>query len=244
MLLGVGVMLGITGGLLGIGGGIIAIPLLTYIFGFSQHQAQGTALLLIVPNVLFGCYIYHQRQPLRIKSVILMAICAGVFSFLSARLTIFIPDRYLQILFSLFLAAMGLQYLFPLQSSTLSKGKYLFFNERHLPLVGIISGLMSGLFSVGGGLIVTPILVTFFGYNQTYAQGYALAMVVPGAIAALVSSILADNVSWNTGIPVAIGCMVSISIGVSIAYKISPNKMRMIFSMALFLAAGLTIFCR
>ena len=44
---------------------------------------------------------------------------------------------------------------------------------------------MSGIFTVGGGLVVVPALVTFFGMPQTRAQGMALALVVPGTLIAL-----------------------------------------------------------
>jgi uncharacterized membrane protein YfcA len=46
-----GFLTGIIGGLFGVGGGEIFIPLLIYIFGFSQHQAQGTALAILLPPI-------------------------------------------------------------------------------------------------------------------------------------------------------------------------------------------------
>jgi uncharacterized membrane protein YfcA len=42
---------GIIGGLFGVGGGEIFIPLLIYLFGFSQHQAQGTSLAVLLPPI-------------------------------------------------------------------------------------------------------------------------------------------------------------------------------------------------
>jgi uncharacterized protein len=47
----VGFITGIIGGLFGVGGGEIFIPLLIYIFGFSQHQAQGTSLAVLLPPI-------------------------------------------------------------------------------------------------------------------------------------------------------------------------------------------------
>ena len=46
-----GFLTGIIGGLFGVGGGEIFIPLLIYIFGFSQHQAQGTSLAVLLPPI-------------------------------------------------------------------------------------------------------------------------------------------------------------------------------------------------
>ena len=47
----VGFFTGIVGGLFGVGGGEIFIPLLIYVFGFSQHQAQGTSLAVLLPPI-------------------------------------------------------------------------------------------------------------------------------------------------------------------------------------------------
>lgn len=46
-----GLVAGLLSGLIGIGGGIIIVPALLFLFGFSQHQAQGTTLALMVPPI-------------------------------------------------------------------------------------------------------------------------------------------------------------------------------------------------
>ncbi|HBC02344.1 MAG TPA: hypothetical protein DC032_17700, partial [Pseudomonas sp.] len=56
-----GLALGTLGGLFGIGGGLIAIPVLGVLFGLDQQLAQGTALVMVVPNVLLAIWRYHQR---------------------------------------------------------------------------------------------------------------------------------------------------------------------------------------
>ena len=54
-LLCLGLTAGILSGTLGIGGGIIIIPALLFIFGFTQHMAQGTTLALMVPSYWYSC---------------------------------------------------------------------------------------------------------------------------------------------------------------------------------------------
>ena len=53
-----GAVLGFCGGLLGIGGGILAIPALALWFGMDQSVAQGTALVMIAPNVVMAFWRY------------------------------------------------------------------------------------------------------------------------------------------------------------------------------------------
>ncbi len=57
-----GAVLGTLGGLFGIGGGLIAIPVLGVWFGLDQQLAQGTALVMVVPNVMLALWRYHQRN--------------------------------------------------------------------------------------------------------------------------------------------------------------------------------------
>lgn len=64
---GLGAALGGIGGLLGIGGGLLAIPVLALLFGMEQAMAQGTALVMIVPNVLLAFYRYRQHHAISLR---------------------------------------------------------------------------------------------------------------------------------------------------------------------------------
>lgn len=75
-----GAALGTLGGLFGIGGGMIAIPVLGVLFGLDQQLAQGTALVMVVPNVVLALWRYHQRNPIDHRH----ALALGVSGLLSA----------------------------------------------------------------------------------------------------------------------------------------------------------------
>jgi uncharacterized protein len=51
---GLGGMAGLLGGLFGVGGGFLVIPLLGFFYGMDQQTAQGTALIMVVPNVVWA----------------------------------------------------------------------------------------------------------------------------------------------------------------------------------------------
>lgn len=236
-----GTLLGALGGLLGIGGGIIAIPLLSLWFGFSQHLAQGTSLLLIVPNVLIACLKYHRHHAMDIKCIAKICFVAGACAYVAARMAVNLPNHLLQILFSIFLCLIGGFYLIQRREPAQTGSTVPALSEKYMPLFGVLSGIMSGVFSVGGGLVVTPGLVTLFGFSQTCAQGFALAMVLPGSLAALYLATQAHHVSWEIGIPLAIGGLSSVSYGASLAHKLPEHILRFIFSLAMFASAGLTL---
>lgn len=239
-----GAGLGVAGGLLGIGGGLIAIPILTYLYGMDQHLAQGTALVMIAPNVLIGFLRYRQKNNIELRSVAPMILFATLAAYAAARFVTGIGARSLQVTFALFLVALAIYFGWQFNSTKqlhtgkdTASGTPVAMPASALPLLGIVSGGMSGIFTVGGGLVVVPALVSFFGMAQTRAQGMALALVVPGALIALVTYAHAGYVSWGIGIPLALGGMMSISWGVALAHRFSPARLRISFCAVLLLTA-------
>src|ERR1700730_7270533 len=90
-------------------------------------------------------------------------------------------------------------------------------------------GIVSGLFGVGGALIVPPALTAFFGVRQVEGQGLGLALVAPGSVIALVAYAGAGQVDWRLGIPLAAGGVVAISAGVAFAHSVPERRLRFAF---------------
>ncbi len=73
-----GLFAGTFSGLIGIGGGVIIVPALVFLFGFSQHRAQGTTLALLVPPVgLLAAWTYYKQGYVDLKVALIM--CVGFF---------------------------------------------------------------------------------------------------------------------------------------------------------------------
>ena len=105
--------------------------------------------------------------------------------------------------------------------------------------LGIVGGIVSGLFGVGGALIVPPALTAFFGVRQVEGQGLGLALVAPGSVIALVAYAGAGQVDWRLGIPLAVGGVVAISAGVAFAHSLPERRLRFAFCGLLVLIAAL-----
>ncbi|BEU53545.1 sulfite exporter TauE/SafE family protein (plasmid) [Ralstonia pseudosolanacearum] len=244
LLLGLG--LGVAGGLLGIGGGLIAIPILGYLYGMDQHLAQGTALVMIAPNVLIGFLRYHQRHPVHLRSVAALCAVAMASTYVAARFAAGLDADHLRTAFAWFLIVLAVYFGSQLRdrphpepaAAHPEPGAPRAMPPAAIALLGIASGGMSGIFTVGGGLVVVPALVTLFGMSQTRAQGMALALVVPGSLIALATYAHAGHVSWGTGIPLALGGMASVSWGVALAHRFSPMRLRLVFCAVLVGAAA------
>jgi len=95
-----GLVAGILSGLIGIGGGVIIVPALVFLYGFSQHQAQGTTLALMVPPIgLPAAWTYFKQGQVQFEVAIL--ICVGFFmgGFLGAKLATGISNVMLERVF-------------------------------------------------------------------------------------------------------------------------------------------------
>ena len=105
--------------------------------------------------------------------------------------------------------------------------------------MGVIGGVVSGFFGVGGAFIAPPLLTTFFGLRQLEAQGLALALVSPSAFIALLAYAGVGQVDWVVGAPLALGGMAAISAGVAFASRLPERRMRLAFCGLLLLTAVL-----
>ena len=231
---GLGLLLGGIGGIFGIGGGLIAIPTLIWLFGMDQQLAQGTALIMIAPNVLLGFLRYRQRNPIEMKSVFILGLTSICSTYIAAKYAAGLDSHSLHVAFAWFLIALTIFLLFELRPGKVKAKSTLLLHQRWLSLVGLISGICSGLFTVGGGLVVAPAVIHFFGIKrQTTAQGLALATVVPGAVVALLIYSAAGKVDWLTGIPMAAGSLISLSWGVGLAHYLPETHLRILFCLLL-----------
>lgn len=111
--LALGLATGTISGLIGIGGGVLLTPALIYLFGFSQHNAQGTTLALLVPPIgLLAAWTYYQQGFVDLKVAAL--ICFGFFigGFLGAKIAVDIPEDLLRRIFGLSMVLIGLKMIF------------------------------------------------------------------------------------------------------------------------------------
>jgi uncharacterized membrane protein YfcA len=230
--LGLGLLLGWLGGLFGIGGGLMAIPALVALFAMDQALAQGTALVMIAPNVLLGFWRYRQHNPIDIRSACLLGSCSIVSTYALARWAANLDMHTMRLMFAAFLIALSAYMAWGLRSRTQDAvvEPRITLSKAWFPLLGLLSGVFSGLFTVGGGLVVAPALMKWFGVNkQTMAQGLALATVTPGAVVALATYAQAGKVDWSVGIPLAVGGMLSMSLGVALAHRLPERLLRLLF---------------
>ena len=93
----IGFLAGLLSGLVGVGGGIIIIPLLMIFLGFSQHQAQGTALFAMLPPIgILAALNYYKEGFVRWEYAIIIALTFVIGGYFGSKLAISLPDQIIR----------------------------------------------------------------------------------------------------------------------------------------------------
>jgi len=92
--------------------------------------------------------------------------------------------------------------------------------------VGLAAGLLSGIFGVGGGTVIVPMLVLLLRFDQRLAAGTSLAAIVPTATVGVVSYAVHGSVAWIPALILAAGAVVGAQIGTWLLARIPQNALR------------------
>lgn len=92
--------------------------------------------------------------------------------------------------------------------------------------IGLLAGLLSGLFGVGGGTVIVPLLVLLLAFDQRLAAGTSLAAIVPTATVGVISYAASGSVAWIPALILAAGAVVGAQIGTRLLPRISQTALR------------------
>jgi len=104
-----GVVVGVASGLLGVGGGTLIVPFLTLAAGFSQHSAEATSLLVILPTAIVGSLALRSRGVGDLALALRFGVVGAVASVLGALLALALPATTLRLVFAVFVGVVGLK---------------------------------------------------------------------------------------------------------------------------------------
>ena len=108
-----GVAIGVVSGLLGIGGGILLIPGLMLLFGYSQAEAQGTSLAVMIPPIgIFAAMVYYQHGFVRLPVVGFIAVGFMIGAYFGARLVPQVSPTHLRFAFGILMLYLGFVFVF------------------------------------------------------------------------------------------------------------------------------------
>lgn len=105
-------------------------------------------------------------------------------------------------------------------------------------IIGVVAGVLSGLFGIGGGIVIVPALVMLFGLSQQTAQGTTLALLsIPVSLVAALNYTKAGMVDWKAAVILAVGFMIGGFFGSKLAVGIDGALMKKMFAILMIVLA-------
>jgi uncharacterized protein len=236
----IGLIAGVLAGMFGIGGGVIIVPALVLLFHYTIAQAGGTSLAaLMMPVGIFAAIQYYKRGLIDIKVAGIFAIGLLVGVFFGANFALYLSPKTMKMLYGVFLLWVSWRFLEP---KTLFK-KQATNNEPEpekamspilLLILATLTGILSGLFGVGGGLVMVPIMVTLMKFDTKKAMGTSLAALLPPvALPGVLKYYSAGCLDLMTALILALGLLFGAYFGAKITIAMPSKLIKRIYSIFL-----------
>jgi uncharacterized membrane protein YfcA len=204
-----GVIVGFAGGYAGIGGAPLLVAGLVLTLGKDQHLAQGTILaVMLAPMSLPGVVVMRDRVRLLLPHVAAGVGTYAVFSNFGARLAYSLDQVALTLAFATLLIVLGLHYVTRRERAedsvaldpnrpTIAVVSRIPFTVLNVGIIGAGVGVAGGLFGIGAGVLMVPILISAIGLHKDDARALSLAILLPPvSIGAVLEYQSHDGIDW------------------------------------------------
>jgi len=258
----VGFALGLTGG----GGGVFAVPLLVYGLAVAPREAVGISLAAVGGTALFGTVPRLIQGAVELRTGLLFAGAGMLGAPVGSYLATLVPENILLLLFAWLMLVVAYRMWAKSRNPSLPSGVCTTEGDdetdrsacqrdadgqlrltsrcaRLLVFVGILTGVLSGMFGVGGGFVIVPALVLFSGMPIHRAVGTSLFVIVLISISGVISHVAQGNTfSFETTLQFLVGGFAGMWLGGLVAKRLQGPTLQKIFSVAVVLVAGFVIF--
>jgi hypothetical protein len=232
-----GIFIGSVLGFVGAGGAMLAVPILIYGFGFEPSIATTAALAVVGAAALSGASAKIKTKEIYYRDAFAIWAIGLTTNLGFSNLADNLPEDFIAIGFSFILIFAGLSMLgSPL--TTMKKR----MSWPVLIVISLVIGSITGLFGIGGGFLVIPVLVLGFGTSQSIAAGTALLVIAINSITALIGHhALVSEVPWRIPLAMGVTAVIIAQITSRMKLPISAIQLRKFFAYFLFSIAAYSL---
>ncbi|MBS0205902.1 MAG: sulfite exporter TauE/SafE family protein [Planctomycetes bacterium] len=256
----VGLSLGLTGG----GGAIFAVPLLVYGLNLPPREAVGISLAAVGATSLVGFLHRWKLGEVEIRTGLLFAAAGMIGAPVGTWIASLIPEAVLLMLFAGLMVIVAIR-LWQQASRPVvlpancpvpeaqdgptcqrdSRGMLILTSRCAVLLlfVGVLTGVLSGVFGVGGGFVIVPALVLFSGMSIHRAVGTSLMVIALVSVSGVSSQVWAGRtISPTVTILFVLGGIAGLFLGQQIGRQLSGPALQKLFVVAILAVAAFVIF--
>ena len=248
-----GFLVGVALGALGGGGSILAVPVLVFIVGLSPSSATSTSLVVVGVASLVGAYEHWRRGHVRVATGLVFGLVGIGGSIAGSTLNRRLDGDLLLLAFAglTLVAAWRILVGCPsctkiddvpneaanadgrtrTRTRTLTRGRLV-----QIALAGTAVGFLTGLFGVGGGFIIVPVLALVLEFPMASAVGTSLLVIAVNSAAALAPR-LGGGIDWGPTVIFGVAATAGVLAGSRIADRLDPKSMQRWFAALLIVVA-------
>jgi len=245
------------GTIIGFGGGIFMIPVLVIVFKVPINIAAGSVIIALIPGSLISSFYNFKRKKIDLSAGVILEIPTIIGTILGAYLTSVLFSNTLEITFALFVSLVGISMI---KNKKDDKNMKIFkkINDLNPALIrqsgqlkyrinyflssffGLVAGVMSGLFGIGGGFLKTPIMINVFNIPPSVAAATALFMIFFTSLTGSISHLYLGHLNFKFSTPIVLGFILGAFIGNKLNIKFSEKTIRMLIALGL-ICAGVSV---
>jgi uncharacterized membrane protein YfcA len=227
--LGSGGLVGLILGLIGGGGSILAVPLLVYVVGISSaHVAIGTSAIAVAASAAINLAGHARAGTVRWPCAIVFAVSGMAGATMGAQFGKMVDGQRLLALFGALMIVIGLSMLRPRRSSDDTRVRLNRSSAaRLLPMLiggGLLVGVLSGFFGIGGGFLVVPGLIGATAMPLIDAIGSSLVSVTAFGSTTAASYAASGLVDWRIAALFVVGGAAGGVVGTALAKRLARQK--------------------
>ncbi len=245
----VGVAAGVFAGLFGIGGGIIIVPALLLFAGFPLVKATGTSLAaILLPVGILGVIAYYRAKVIDLRASVFLAVGLLISVMAGAWLANTLSPDLMRKFFAVFCLYVSWNFVDPVRR---------FKKWRRLPVVdkpepeknphpspwpligiGLLAGVLAGMFGIGGGNVIVPLLTLALHYPPKRAIATSLgAILFPFGIPGVLYYHRAGNLDLAAAAWIAGGLFIGTVFGALITIRLPGRTVKLLYGLFLIFVA-------
>jgi len=270
MLLFIGLLIGLILGLTGAGGSVFAVPLLLLLGDMSMADATGISLGAVAVTTIYASLRnrFSRSTPSVLwKPGLILAISGALTAPMGKWLGLQLSELWLISGFSLLAAIIALRMWINAQKNPQAALVVRAGNFANTPspdhlcnlnptgqfelrprcvsgllIGGLVVGVLSGLFGVGGGFLIVPLLLALSAVSMAQAVSTSLLIIALISSSGFISHLaMSEAQHWDWLILVAAGGVIGMIIGQTVSHKIANVLLQKIFALSLLIVATITL---
>ncbi|MEW2015243.1 sulfite exporter TauE/SafE family protein [Rhodococcus sp. SBT000017] len=244
--LGFGVVIGILLGLLGGGGSILAVPVLVFALGMSPTEAVAVSLIVVGAASAVGVLPKLRARKVEWRLAGVFAATGIPATFAGSAVGRLLPDTALLLGFAAVMVAAGARMLAERSdtgTACRTSGSGINWRRcapRSIP-AGLAVGFVTGLFGVGGGFLIIPVLVLMLGIEMSVAVGTSLVIIVANSAAGLFSHLSGTSIDWAVTAAFAGTAIAGSLLAGHFGTRVDTARLQRLFAYLVFVVAGYVV---